>query len=203
MKFNLKLILLSKLLLLMNIGIFVSTGFVCLKDRSEPKGKKLSELNEEVSVTNPMLNWNENYEKTIEFVKKHEGFAEGKPYICPGGYKTIGYGHVIVEGENFEQLTEKQADSLLRADFNKAIKAVERTIQLPSTQKLAIAHFVYTKGIGSFINSGLKEKIEKGESIDSHLLEMCYYTNKEGKRIKSQNALNIRKWEIDLYNLKS
>ena len=191
------------MLLVINLCLLVSTGFVCLNEKSEPRGRKLSELNENEVITNPMVSWKTNYEKTIEYLKEHEGFADGKAYICPGGYKTIGYGHVILDGENFEELTEKQADSLLRVDFNRALKEVDNIIKLSGIRKLAIAHFVFTKGIGTFINSGLKDKIQRGETIDRELMEFCYYTNTDGKRIRSQHAMNIRKWEIDLYNLKS
>jgi lysozyme len=203
MGFNLKLILLSKKILLASFSIIILGGFVSLKDWSEHKGKKLNKFNEAEVITNPMVDWKVNYEKTIEYLKIQEGFADGKPYICPGGFKTIGYGHVILEGENFEELTEKQADSLLRVDFDRALRAVDKTVKLSALKKLAIAHFVFAKGIGTFINSGLKDKVVRGESIDNELLEFCYYTNIDGKRIKSQHALVIRKWELDLYNLKS
>ncbi|MFN8256854.1 MAG: lysozyme [Bacteroidales bacterium] len=202
MKFNLKLILLSVVLIALDLGLMSFSIDKSLNFENKPQGKKLSKLNEEALFVHPMLNWNENYEKTIEFIKRNEGFA-AEMYICPGGYQTIGYGHVILEGENFGELTEKQADSLLRADFKRAVKAVESTIDLPANQKLAMAHFVFNKGIGTFINSGLKDKIEKGLPIDGQLMQMCYYTNKDGKRIKSQLALNIRKWEINLFNQKS
>lgn len=203
MKINLKIILLSKLLLILNVCMFVCSGFLAVQDKEEMKAKQLSETEENALVTNPMQDWNENYENTIKFIKKNEGFAEGKAYICPGGYKTIGYGHVILEGETFQELTEKQADSLLRVDFNKAIKHVDQIVDLPGNRKLAIAHFVFTKGIGTFIKSNLKDKVLRGESIDEELLKMCYYTNRSGERIKSQLALKIRKWEIDLYNQNS
>ncbi len=203
MNFNLKLILLSKRLLLISLSIIVFSGFISLKDWSGHEGKKLSKLNESIVVTNPIGDWKENYEKTIEYLKEHEGFAGGKSYICPGGHKTIGYGHIILEGETFEELSEKQADSLLRVDFDKALKTVDKTVKLTGVRKLAIAHFVFAKGIGTFINSGLKEKIERGESIDNDLLKWCYYKNRNGEQVKSQNALNIRKWEVDLYHLES
>jgi len=203
MKFNLKLILLSKMLFLLNLSMLVSTGFVLLKERSEPKGRKLNELNAGEVITNPMLDWKVNYEKTIEHLKKHEGFAGGKVYTCPGGHKTIGYGHVILEGESFEELTQIQADSLLRVDFNKALREVDKTVKIAGIRKLAIAHFVYTKGIGTFINSGLRDKVATGQTIDEELMRFCYYKNSEGKSVRSQHAYKIRKWELDFYNLKS
>ena len=191
------------MLFLIGLSNLFTSGFIHFKEKKELKGRKSKEINENEMITNPMVEWNVNYERTIEYLKKHEGFAGGEVYICPGGYSTIGYGHLIVEGENFDKLTKNQADSLLRVDFNKALKVVDKTIKISGLRKLAIAHFVFSKGIGTFLNSELKEKIILGESIDNELMEYCYYTNIDGIRILSQNAVNIRRWEIALYNLKS
>jgi GH24 family phage-related lysozyme (muramidase) len=201
MEFNFKFILFTKLLLIVNLGII---GFVG-EDNSPKKklGKKLSELNEEVFVTNPLTEWNNDYEKTIQYIKEHEGYAGGKPYICPGGYTTIGYGHIIMKGESFIQLTKSQADSLLRVDFNKALNAVERTVNLKGAKKLAIAHFVFTRGIGTFIKSPLKEMVENGENIDKEIVKWCYYRNIKGERVRSQHAFNIRNWELEMYKKES
>jgi len=204
MEFNFKFILFTKLFLILNIGIIgITTSGTDLNEGNTLRGKKLSELNEEKFTTNPLTEWNLDYEKTIQYIKEHEGFAEGKPYICPGGYKTIGYGHVILENENFTQLTPAQADSLLRVDFNKALDAVGRTVNIKGSKKLAIAHFVFTRGIGTFIKSPLKAMIENGENIDDEIVKWCYYTNVKGERVMSQNALNIRNWELKMYKKNS
>lgn len=203
MEFNFKFILFTKLFLILNLGIIGFTNVGSLNENNRLKGKKLSELNEDNLTTNPLTEWNINYEKTIQYIKEHEGFAGGKPYICPGGYQTIGYGHVILENENFTQLSLAQADSLLRVDFNKAMAAVERTIEINGSKKLAIAHFVFTRGIGTFIKSPLKQMIENGEDIDDEIVKWCYYTNVKGERVRSQHALNIRNWELKLYKKNS
>ncbi|MEN8120433.1 MAG: lysozyme [Bacteroidota bacterium] len=203
MTLNLKFILITELALVLNF-----TGFVIKKDvkvndeKEEKKGKKLTPIqNKEFSIR-PVFDWNKQYEKTLEYIKDHEGFADGTAYICPGGHKTIGYGHIILGNEDFSQITEQQADSILRADFNKAIRVLDANIKLDGSKKLAIAHFVYAKGIGSFNRSTLKKKILKNESIDTEITKWCYYTNSKGEKVKSQHALNIRKWELDLYNFK-
>jgi len=36
----------------------------------------------------------------IEVIMGMEGFRDNV-YRCPGGYKTIGYGHLVEEGESF------------------------------------------------------------------------------------------------------
>ncbi|AIL64475.1 hypothetical protein NOVO_00320 [Rickettsiales bacterium Ac37b] len=39
-------------------------------------------------------------------------------YNCPSGYKTIGYGHVLLPGENLEKLTKDAAEELLYKGYN-------------------------------------------------------------------------------------
>jgi len=144
------------------------------------------------------------YEKTIAFIKKHEGFAGGKPYYCVAGYKTIGYGHVIKEKENFgDKITKKQADILLRKDFNKCINlAKKHSNGLSENQLLAIAHFIYAKGIGNYLKSELKKKVDNKENPDDEFLKWCKYHSKKhnGKIIKSKYSLKIRQWEIQMFN---
>jgi lysozyme len=202
MVFNLKFIFITMILLIFQISTNVFNNNEN-KQENEQKGKKLRKLDYYEIFPNPSNEWHKNYEKTIQAIKKHEGFARGKPYICPGGYATIGYGHLLREGENITQLTEIQADSLLRIDFNKALIEVESSVNLKGTKKLAIAHFVFTRGIGAFNKSELREQILKDKNIDNEIVKWCYYTNKNKQRIKSQHALNIRKWELRMYKLDS
>jgi lysozyme len=142
------------------------------------------------------------YEKTISFIKKHEGFAGGRPYYCAAGHLTIGYGHVIKAGENFGgKITKKQADRLLRKDFNKCLKLAEKhTENLSYNQLLAVSHFIYANGIGRYLRSTLKTKIDSGESPDEEFLKWCNYHTKEGKLTKSRYCLNIRQWEVNMFN---
>ena len=144
--------------------------------------------------------WNRYYIETIEYIKKHEGYNGGLIYTCAAGQPTIGYGHVILEGESFQEpISRKTADSLLRKDFAKALKAVERNTTLEGLQKLAIAHFVFSVGTGNFYRSDLKNKISGNENIDDEILAWAYYT-RNGKKIKSKHAYKIRMWELNLYN---
>lgn len=179
-------------------GISISLSLT-YQNNNESKAISINQLAGKNKSINPLDKWSESYELTIEYIKKHEGFAGGKPYICPGGYKTIGYGHVIKKNESFTQLSKIQADSLLRDDFNKALKLVEKTTKIGGTRKLAIAHFVFTRGIGTFLRSELKNLVDNNKKIDKEILKWCYYRSGTGKLVKSMHALNIRKWELDMY----
>jgi lysozyme len=141
------------------------------------------------------------YEEAIMFIKDHEGYNAGYSYIDVSGIHTIGYGHVLTEGETFnEPISQKEAEELLRRDFDKAVRAVERETELEGYQKIAIAHFVFAKGIGTFLKSSLKKRIEQNEPIDDELDRWCYYRSaKTGKLVRSEHSANIREWEAEMF----
>ncbi|MBQ4408752.1 MAG: hypothetical protein II852_17275 [Bacteroidales bacterium] len=144
-----------------------------------------------------------NYEAAIDFIKLHEGFANGRAYRCVSGKLTIGYGHVIQQGESFpEQISERFADSLLRADFKVSYATANKLYpEIRGSRKIVLAHFVFSKGIGSLLKSGLRKKIDEGGSVDEEFAKWCYYTDcKTGRKVYSKVAANIQKWENDMWH---
>ncbi len=145
----------------------------------------------------------ENYEKVIDFIKAHEGYAGGKEYTCVSGRRTIGYGHVIKKGEVFaEKISKEFADSLLRADFNAAYNLTcKYTPQLKGSRKLAVAHFIYSKGISAFLTSSLRKAIKRNAKVDNEFSKWCYYTDYQtGKKIYSKVGARIQKWENNMWH---
>ncbi len=141
------------------------------------------------------------YEEAIEFIKKHEGFAGGKAYFDASGIKTIGYGHRIKNGEVFpEKISQKEAENILRKDFDKAVWYAEKETNTEGYKKIVIAHFIYAKGIGNFLRSTFKKKVFSGESIDEELKKWCYYRGTNGEPVRSEYIYKIRLWEIEMYN---
>lgn len=116
----------------------------------------------------------------IQFIKHHEGFNNGFKYTCLAGYKTIGYGHVIKSNENFpQQITEQQADSLLRADLSKAIKLVKHHYpDLTGSKLLAIGHLTFCKGVGSLLRFDLIDKATN-EIDTAKLITLKYPQNRK------------------------
>ncbi len=144
------------------------------------------------------------YEEAIEFIKKHEGFAGGKVYFDASGIKTIGYGHRIKNGEVFpEKISQKEAENILRKDFDKAVWYAEKETNTEGYKKIVIAHFIYAKGIGNFLRSTFKKKVFSGESIDEELKKWCYYRGTNGEPVRSEYIYKIRLWEIEMYNRES
>jgi len=141
------------------------------------------------------------YEEAIKFIKDHEGFAGGKAYYDAAGIKTIGYGHRIKKGEKFsEKISQKEAENLLRKDFDKAVWYAERESNTVGYKKIVVAHFIYAKGIGNFLRSTFKKKVDKKESVDEELKKWCYYRGKNGVPVRSEYIYKIRLWEIEMYN---
>ncbi len=146
--------------------------------------------------------WQKNYEEVIAFIKHHEGFANGHAYRCASGNLTIGYGHIIRKGEHFPaQITKQQADSLLRSDFRQAIRTAEKLTNLKGSRKLAVAHFIFSKGCGAFTRSTLRKEIALNGDIDREFMRWCWYTKPGTKqKVKSNVAEGISRWEVKMWH---
>ncbi len=141
------------------------------------------------------------YEEAIDFIKEHEGFANGEIYYDAAGNRTIGYGHLIKAGEEFpEKITKAEAENLLRKDFDRAIWHVENSTNLKGYKKIAMAHFIYARGVGNFLRSNLRKKIANNEPIEDELLRWVYYRNPGGELVESSYIKKIRLWEVEMYN---
>ena len=58
----------------------------------------------------------------LDLIKRFEGFSP-TVYICPAGYPTIGYGHLVRDHESFEKISQEEATN---ADTAKGILPFER-----------------------------------------------------------------------------
>lgn len=146
------------------------------------------------------LEWDNAYEEVVKSLKKREGFMEYS-YYCPGGVLTIGYGHAIKSNEFFcEPMDEEMADFLLRQDLDSAIAFVQKTTELEHLQLLAMGHFVYNVGIGSFYRSQLRQLILANKPIDEEIIKWIHIKTDKGI-IKSDWLLRSRKMELELFKL--
>ena len=104
----------------------------------------------------------------LNLIKRFEGFM-GEVYICPAGYPTIGYGHVVKDDEDFSAgINEAQAEALLHQDATIAERAVLRLINVPLTdgQFDALVSFTYNLGGGALQRSTLRRKINREEHAE-------------------------------------
>jgi lysozyme len=103
----------------------------------------------------------------LALIRRFEGFSP-TIYVCPAGYETAGYGHVVLEAER-DRFTggigEDEAEDLLRRDAGIAECAVLRLITVPLTdgQFDALVSFVFNVGAGGLQRSTLRRKVNREE----------------------------------------
>lgn len=136
----------------------------------------------------------------LDLIMRFEGFS-ATTYICPAGYPTIGYGHVVKTYEDFfGGISEAQAQLLLRADIQIAERAVLRLIHVPLSdgQFDALVSFTYNLGAGALQRSTLRRKVNREDHI-AVSREFMRWVYAGGKRLKG--LVNRREAEVELYSL--
>lgn len=123
----------------------------------------------------------------LDLICRFEGFSP-VIYICPAGYPTIGYGHLITEAnkEKFlDGVDEDEALELLRKDVAVAERAVLRLITVPLTQGQfdALVSFTFNLGAGALQRSTLRHKINR-EEHDDVPAELMKWVWAGGKKLK-------------------
>lgn len=103
----------------------------------------------------------------IELIKKHEGLRLD-PYRDVAGYWTVGYGHLITDGD-MKSISPEEAESILRNDLEKAEKCVINGVKTPLSQAEfdALVSFVFNVGCQAFRNSTMLRLINRGEMDDA------------------------------------
>lgn len=106
----------------------------------------------------------------LALIKKYEGFSSTM-YLCPAGFETIGYGHVIQDDEKLlldDGISRENAEELLRKDVSSAERAVIRLINVPLSdgQFDALVSFTFNLGSGALQRSTLRRKLNRHEYGD-------------------------------------
>lgn len=132
----------------------------------------------------------------LEFIERHEGYSD-KVYNDSAGNPTIGYGHLIKEGEDFSKgITKEKAGELLAQDTKTAVDAVNSkvTAKLSQTKFDALVDFTYNLGGGNLGKSTLLKNINAGEDVTKE--NFTDWNHAGGKVV---NGLTIRR--TDEFNL--
>lgn len=132
-----------------------------------------------------------------------EGFRS-KPYICPGGYPTIGYGTVFKpDGTRVSMddppISKEQADewliSELRSNYGAGVlKASPVLIKHPRVLAAAI-DFAYNLGVSRYRASTLRKRLE-AEDWDGAKQQLMRWTKAGGRELPG--LVRRRKAEADL-----
>ena len=123
-------------------------------------------------------------ERGINFIQHFEGFYS-KPYYCPAGVLTIGFGTVIKKGMYVDGITKEQATELMMNELNKNERSINRLIKVELNQNQfdALCSFVYNLGAGSLQASTLRKKLNSGEYLDA-ANEFLKWVYGGGKKLK-------------------
>ena len=134
----------------------------------------------------------------LEFIKLFEGFS-AVPYRDVAGLKTVGFGHLIKEGEVFGAISSLEATALLHKDAQEAVDCVNDNVTRPVSQSQfdALCSFVYNIGCTSFKSSTLLRMVNDNRH-DAVTGQFRRWTFAGGKA--SQGLLNRRIAEANLYS---
>ena len=139
----------------------------------------------------------------IQLIKKWEGFRS-KPYVCPAGYNTIGYGNTNYMNRKKmplqdKPLTEPEAAALmidiLDRDF---VPKIDKMIHVDLGQNMfdACCSLAYNIGTGAFSKSTLLKKVNSMDFIGA-AAEFEKWCKDNGKVV--QGLLNRRREEKALF----
>lgn len=154
------------------------------------------------------------FKEWMWYLKAREGFIE-KPYRCPAGYLTVGYGH-NVDAHGWSKaskymrngkLTYKGATELLYQDIQEEVNRVTKLApHLTKNQKLAVASLfancgsnkvIYTQGKKSLGYSKFWNNVLAGRTPDFSVYTR--YRTPSGKVKQSPNLVSARNFEKLLY----
>ncbi len=119
----------------------------------------------------------------LGLIKQFEGFS-AKPYRCPAGLWTIGYGHTAGVTPETPPVTRQKAEELLAEDARIAEAAIARRVRVPLTQSQydALVSFVLNIGESRFAASRLLRHLNAGNYIAA-ALEFKRWVHASGKRM--------------------
>jgi lysozyme len=155
---------------------------------------------EEMEMTIPTITEEQAQEKILSFIKQKEGFS-ARPYRCPAGVKTIGYGFTQKKHVARGYMTEKQASQILIEEIIPAAKKiVHKIVKVPLTpyQEAALVSFVFNCGeanLARLVNG--KNRLNSG-NYESTASLLMLYTKASGKTLKG--LIERRKQEASLFS---
>lgn len=128
-------------------------------------------------------------EAGLDLIKHFEG-CHLKPYRDPIGLYTIGWGHLIGDGKSlpiewFRELTQDEADELLKKDLVRFERGVERLCPLNLTQPRfdALVSFAFNLGLGNLQISTLRKKHNRGDILGA-AQEFVKWNKAGGKHLR-------------------
>lgn len=140
----------------------------------------------------------------LNLIKQFEGFSS-KPYLCPAGILTIGYGSTYYpNGKKVswldEEISEQKANEILEfianKDFASCVNEVVK-VQLNQNQFDALVSFCYNLGNGNFKSSTLLKKINLND-FKLAAKEFVKWNKSKGKVLDGLVKRRIKEMELFL-----
>lgn len=102
----------------------------------------------------------------IALIKRWEGLRD-TPYKDIAGHLTIGYGHLIKDGERFTQITQEEAEHILKLDLVMAEDYVTDMTEIAPNQSQfdALVSFTFNLGPNALKRSDLLTYHNEGETV--------------------------------------
>lgn len=145
-------------------------------------------------------------EDGIKLIKAWEGLVDGDPttvlidmYLDPVGLPTIGWGHLIKEGEDFNGgITEIGANNLLRKDVKRFEKAVFKRLDRSVTQEQfdALVSFTFNVGVRAFERSTLRVWVNANDRDLKIPQQFTRWVNAGGKPFKGLSLRRLAESEM-------
>ncbi len=126
------------------------------------------------------------FERAVLIIKKFETLHK------PKHWPTIGFGHVVQRGEPYRkgiQLTERQADALLRKDLRKFVSLYKHMGERNAT---LLGTLAYNIGPGAVNKSSVYRKLKNGNrDIYKEYTAHCHYKGKFHKQLYIRRKTEI------------
>lgn len=142
-------------------------------------------------------------QKGLDLIKRFEGL-ELKPYKCPAGIPTIGYGNTYYPSGSKVKLTDpaitkEKAEELLKFLLTSYEKGVDSFCRddINQNQFDALTSFAYNVGVGNLQKSTLIKKVNKNPSDPTIRAEFLKWNKGAGKVLAG--LTRRRQAEADLY----
>lgn len=142
-------------------------------------------------------------QKGVDLIKKYEGFSS-RPYLCPAGVPTIGYGATYYPNGDTVKMTdptidEFQAENMLRHMLVRYENGVNRYVyrSINQNQFDALVSFAYNLGLGALKSSTLLKRVNNDPCDEDIKYQFSRWVRADGKVLKGLKLR--RKEEAELY----
>jgi lysozyme len=195
------------------LNFFVVVIMVFSYNHKEPRPVNITETPKEIKqnvkdviqMIHEQRVYDSLYNEFIGHLKHFEGYRSN-PYYCRAGVKTVGYGHVIKKNDSLSlPLSKKQADSLLRVDFNERINWVKKEFNFNHYKEpykvLSLAHFVFNVGYQNIIESSFYKTLKNKKKLSETMKKYVYIKTNKGY-VKSIHLEYRRNFEFYMFHKK-